>query len=644
LLFFRRKRVMSSSKEVEWFCHQLDNSDSAKVKRRYLRWYADECGTAFSMHDPLFVTDIRSCPSFAWTLAEVLWRGRIIALDDRTLWECLGADMVARRIRSFIDPWNEQLAVKVAYYFIQSQSTEDGDDVEQWEQLGKELDLYAAEAIKPQGSSTVDDYIPPTPAPHKNRNSDGSNTGSGRNVTTAPVKETWSDKVAFLPMEVNNDFSEGSLRCVAPVPSCGVLLQVPRTEMFFRDTIVVHCALGRVIAAAPALHEVLSNEEAMLVMCLVFERFVIGAENSHWRRLLSQCPSHYPTIPTTWPLSDLSELDGLDMLDDVLAKRMQLQTFAKQLETSLIPIFHELLRVAGTAAALATVPSQEELLDAFSWDHLVWAQSTFDSRAFNLNVDGAVVMALVPLADMINHTNRTDVLIRRVEENGGPFTMQVGAALTPADVGRELWMSYGPLQNWELLQHYGFVLGCENVHDKLPFPLSLPDVSDSSSKDEDDDAEGGERRVDEGDWDARRRRLLRRYALCLPGRCWVDYHGVPPPALLAILRVQLAQAAEFEVMERHRYGPFTTLSAQTETAVVAAVQETVRCVLEVFPTTLREDEETLAELRAPAEEDDAEEEEETDRSSLYNYTLCVQLRIGLKRIASRTLEWCSQRM
>lgn len=647
---------MPSCNRVEWFCDQLDSSDCARVKRQYLQWHAEEHGLAFTQADPLFVAPLQeSSSSLSWTLAEALWRARFISLDDRTLWECLGPDMVAKRVCSFIDPWNEQLAIKLAYYFLRSQSSfEESKKNEAWVKLHAELDAYAAATIKPQGTATVQDYIPLTTLARTDLNEDKDDQNK-----SSEVPAEWSDKVAFIPMEANNDFSEGSLRCIAPVPSCGVLLQVPRTEMFFRDTIVEHCALGRVIAAAPALRELLANEEALLVMCLVYERFIVGEAYSHWRQLLAQCPLRYPTIPTTWTLNDLAELEGLDMLDDVLTKRTQLQAVAQQLETSLIPIFHELLSPAG---ATDTVPTLSALLDAFAWNHLAWAQSTFDSRAFNLNVDGVVVMALVPLADMINHSNRTDVLIRKVEPHNGPFTMQVGAALTPADVGRELWMSYGPLQNWELLQHYGFVLGCENALDKLPFPLSLPNSTTANSGKTEENADEEEDKVPDGDdWDARRRTLLRRYALCLPGRCWIGYDGVPSPALLAILRVLHAQGAEFDAMEASRYGPFNALSAETEAAVVATVRKTVQCMLDVFPTTLSDDEETLAELRkAPhntavtAEEagggdddhhhhQEEEEEEDNDEESVYNLTLCVQLRIGLKRIASRTLDWCSQR-
>ncbi|CAJ1030204.1 Rubisco LSMT substrate-binding, putative [Leishmania lindenbergi] len=610
---------------VQWFTTQLNNSENAEVKRHYLRWYAEDTGASYSDEDPLLVQAIlASCTG--WTLPELLWRARLVVLDARTLWECLDVRMIAGRMHDVVDPWNEQLSVKLVWYFIKEQQPDESLASSSLNALRTALDEYAAATIKPQGSLSV--------TVSSSARSIGRDAQPSRCST---LIDAWSDKVALIPMEAGNGYSEGSLYCTAPVPSGGTLLQVPRTEMFFLSSLLQYCALGRAIAAEPSLRDLLENEEAMLVLCLVYERFVEGVERSHWGRLLTHCPGWYPTMPIAWELGDLAELDGLDMLDDVLAKRSQLQAFADQLQTSILPLLHrELSTLAG---AMAATPSLADMSAAFAWEHLVWAQSTFNSRAFNLNVDGTVLMALVPLADMINHSNHTDVLVRKVEPNGGPFTMQVGAALTTADVGRELWMSYGPLQNWELLQHYGFVLGPDNVHDRLPFPLTVS-AGANEPHGESDATDTLALISDEGgtanSWDARRLALIRRYALYLPGRCWIRHDGVPPPALLALLRVQLAQADEFDAMEGRRHGPFEPLSPLTEAAVVSVVNSTVQCVLKSFPTSLAEDEETLAELH-----DDEECDPHAGSESSRNYVLCLQLRVGLKRIANRCLEWCA---
>ncbi|KAG5498527.1 hypothetical protein JKF63_02813 [Porcisia hertigi] len=616
----------SSSTAASWFSTQLSKSENAEVKRSYLRWYAEDTGASYSDEDPLFVHAVAgSCEG--WTLHELLWRTRIVAMDGRTLWECLDARMVAGRVHDVVDPWNEQLSVKLAFYFIQEQQHDGSSPKSSWSALRRALDEYATATIKPRDSLTV--------AASSSALSVVRDAGRHRGST---MTDAWSSKVSFIPMELGNDYSEGALCCAAPVPSGGMLLQVPRSEMFCLHSALQFCALGRAIVAEPSLRDLLANEEAMLLLCLVYERFVVGAERSHWRRLLMHCPPQYPTMPIAWELSDLMELDGLDMLDDVLAKRNQLQVFADQIRTSLLPFFHRAL--LSQDSATAETSSLVDMSAAFAYEHLVWAQCTFDSRAFNLNVDGAVVMALVPLADMVNHSNRTDVLVRKVEPSGGPFTMVVGAALTAADVGRELWMSYGPLQNWELLQHYGFVLGPDNVHDKLPFPFAVPSEANEPQGKSDATSMISLSPNQEGTvsyWDARRLSLMRRYGLDLPGRCWIGHDGVPPAALLALLRLQFAQADEFGVMEGRRYGPFEPLSPLTESAITSVVKSTVQCVLESFPTTLAEDEEMLAELRAEKNVGLGADDESTR-----NHALCVQLRVGLKRIASRTLEWCAR--
>ncbi|KAG5497782.1 hypothetical protein GH5_02572 [Leishmania sp. Ghana 2012 LV757] len=611
---------------AQWFATQLSKSDGAEVKRRFLRWHADDTGVPYSDEDPLFVHAVNVSRT-GWTLPELLWRARLVALDERTLWECLDARMVARRLLDVIDPWNEQLSVKLAWYFVEEQQRTESSSASSSRALCTALEEYAAATIKPQDTLALTGTCS-TPAALRD----------AEHSQCVTVTDAWSDKVAFIPMKSGSDYSEGSLRCTAPVPSRGTLLQVPRSAMFFVGSLLQYCALGRAIAAEPSLRGLLENEEAMLALCLVYERFVEGLDQSHWGRLLAHCPERYPTIPTAWELGDLAELDGLDMLDDILAKRNRLHNFAEQIQNSLLPLLHRaLLTLNGTTAA---TPSLADMSAAFAWEHLLWAQSTFDSRAFSLNVDGAVVMALVPLADMVNHSNRTDVLVRKVEPSGGPFTMQVGAALTAADVGRELWMSYGPLQNWELLQHYGFVLGPDNVHDKLPFPLALPAEAGEPEGESGDAKEAPAPFSCEGDtasgWDGRRLALMRRYALCLPRRCWIPHNGVPPAALLALLRVQLAHANEFDIMESRRYGPFEPLSPSTEAAVVSLVKRTVACVVESFPTTLAEDEATLAELHGGNGCRLGDDDELTRK-----YVLCVQLRVGLKRIASRCLEWCA---
>ncbi|ESL11265.1 hypothetical protein TRSC58_00989 [Trypanosoma rangeli SC58] len=538
-----------------WFEAELDASACASVKRSFLdlQLLEQSDGSDFS---------------------RLLWMCRIIAADHRVVWEHLSPSFT-EAFKQPVDAWNEQLAVKVLRLSIDRMN-----DTAAASRLREALDEHMTTTMKPAAATL---HVGPQPVV--------------RGIVASPY--------LVLPAAPG---AEGSLVCNAPLPAFGDLLRVPRENMFFIDTVVHYCELGRVVHASAELSGMISGDEPLLVLCLVYERYV--ASSSHWSDLLLSCPSEYPTVPSFWDWDDLAELEGLDVLDDVLAKRAQLVQFHTTVMT-VLPLIYEAL--AGSCRL-----GKESFLDCFSIEAIMWARATFDSRAFNLNVDGRVVLALVPVADMINHHNHSNVLVRKVEPDGGDFVMQIGASLTAGDVGRELWMSYGPLQNWELLQFYGFVME-ENEHDRLPFPFDFPEgvVAD--------------------EWDGRRAALVAKYALHLAGRCWIGRNGRPPPALVALLRVHLAQEGEFDALERH--GPFASLSAATEASVVATIAETIRCILGLFDTSLEDDERLLKRSGSAAA---AHADNGASPYTLScNKRMGTLLRVELKRIAHRALEWCA---
>lgn len=536
---------------------ELDAGDCAPVKRFFLD------------HSAIERSD---CDDFS----RLMWICRIIAADCRLVWEHISPFFTEVFGRP-VDLWNEQRAAKLFRSRLDCM-----DDAVVASQLREELDRHLTTTLKPV-----------TALPH---------VALQRAVRGAEERCPY----AVIPAAPG---MEGALVCNAPLPGFADLLRVPRERMFFIDTVVRYCALGRAVHASAELSAMLSGDEPLLVLSLIYERDV--EETSHWKELLSFCPSEYPTVPSFWDFDDLAELEGLDVLDDVLEKKAQLVQFHEEIMTVLPFIYEALDGQTGL--------EKDDFLSRFSIEAVMWARSTFDSRAFNLNVDGRVVLALVPTADMINHSNRSDVLIRRVEPHEGDFVMQIGASLTAEDVGRELWMSYGPLQNWELLQFYGFVIE-NNEHDKLPFPFDLPNVRLGDK------------------WDERRAALVEKYALHLAGRCWIGHDGRPPPALCALLRVHLAKAEEFDTMERN--GPFAAVGADTEAQVVDTIAETVRCILGLSSTSLEEDERLLEAGSCAAANGGGDGN--VDVLSC-NKRLAISLRLGLKRIAHRTLQWCASK-
>lgn len=790
--------------DVTWVTEKLNTSPHASLKRLYLR-LSSHCRpvrTGMTSHEPGH-TRPPSAPELAdvsveedadplylmqtptWTLAKALAAMRVIALDERTMWECMSLRF-CDTVEEVIDTWNEQLAVKLVYQFLQQRPAAGETD-----SLLCELVEHARVHIKPREKVAVsamslsasapmcggaDDahkhLVTPSPSAARvgdtpgNRstptghNSDthssaaesssssshnegeanssaksSSSSISSRNGDTKdndhddidahsrdkpPAMSHLCGAVGVLPKCASDAYSEGALLCTRPVAPFGELLRVPRSLLFFRDTVLHHCDLARALCRVPTLRSaVVDSEEVLLVLCLIYEMHLVGAASSHWSQLLLSCPLRYPSMPAFWRAADLAELEGTDMVEEVLAKRQQVDEFCADLPDVLALLYPEL------PAEMRARYSRSALRHVYGSATVRWARATFDSRAFNLHVDGRTVLALVPWADMINHSTRSDVLVRRVcacdsrldvgehsesivvheeaetadeetanrndgrdgrcdemstasassgahvvrdektktyESSGseGDFVMCVGAGLTEAegDVDRELWMSYGPLQNWELLQFYGFVLTEENEHDKLPFPFQPPQTSATSSarlceaSDDDDDAEeNGTAAMTDSEGQVRAS-IVSHYGLFHLQRCWIGFHGEPSEALRALLRVYLADAASLRRMYYPQWHdvstgegeavppppppaltPFDALAPETERAVVRTVEMTVQCVLDQFSTTLDEDEQLLREMEAELSVDS----EDSDR----NMILCLRLRVALKRIAHRAMAWCA---
>lgn len=610
-----------TAEDVEYVLSSLEKSERADIKRYYLTQFGFDAPTPREKAGgrAADVFGLLSDAGKLWELSQLLFIARVIECDERALWEKIGPNFHSQ-FRACGDLWTEQKAVKWVRRFVEYRRRPACDLAALWCALAQ----HAAEVLKPRGVS-------------------GTEEKGGVDVEPAPLSVTLpadvSQCVEVVPMQ---GMQEGLLRCRRPQPAFQELLRVPRKLLFCRPTVDAFCQLAHAVAATPTLHDILEHEETLLVLCLVYERFFVAKRNlaaSHWSALLERCPAAYPLVPSFWDFRDLAELEGVDVLDEVLERREELHLFHERV-AAVLPTLHIALQLSASHRSENDGLTLDALTEAFSLEALQWARATFDSRAFYLNIDGTTRLTLAPVADMINHSNHSDVLVRHVLPNNGDFVMEIGAALTQEDVGRELWMSYGPLQNWELLEYYGFVLE-GNAHDRLPFPFQLP------GKEEGEEADttvvGG---ATNREWDRRRDNLVQKYFLCSLGRCWIASDGAPCHALLALLRVQFASVEEMQSMESGAATPFSTLSGETEVTVVEAVQNTISCVLELFSSTLEEDLEALCALSdaSAGEEEDEESEEEDGDVRKERYRLALVLRSGLKRIAARSLQWCSKRL
>lgn len=87
---------------------------------------------------------------------------------------------------------------------------------------------------------------------------------------------------------------------------------------------------------------------------------------------------------------------------------------------------------------------------AFNFDNYLWSQLIVTTRAFAIGEDND--WSLIPLADMINH----DPTTRGGNVNGNQ-QFELGSTKSYAP-GEDVFVSYGPKTNFDLLASYGFLL------------------------------------------------------------------------------------------------------------------------------------------------------------------------------------------
>lgn len=555
-----------------------------------------------------------------------------------------------------ISHWNEQQAIKQGLRLVTHLAASSNPwSVGVAQQLRCRLAEHAAATIRMHVSDT-------SSVAEVRQGAVTCSTGGGGDVMSSLLAA--NQNVFIVPMAYSEEDAaecvsvvrEGSLCAAAAVAAFSPLLEIPREHLFMEPVLRGRCLLFDAIEGCGLRQSVFPDDTTVLLICLVFEHDVIGPARSPWGALLGTIPKIYPSVPTFWDLSDLGYLDAGRMIDEVLAKNDELRSFHHQVLAALDTTYAALCSyvtsqcsndssidatlVADMCAALSDADARQRV---FAFDRLQWARATFDSRAFNLNVDRRVLHVLAPVADMLNHDIYTDVLTREVLPENGPFVLSTGAALTAHDVGREVFMSYGGLQSWELVMSYGFILDKENENDRIPLPLQL------------DQAVGCEDDPVAVEYASRRRALIQRYGLdVVEGQYFISYDGVPCPAMLALLRVQLAEILHFDVLEGSPYQLFTPFSDELERAVVQTIQSLVSVLRDDFSTTLEEDDQMIStgcELALSCEESEEESNaapgdrapDEPQQLS-HNAMIAIKLRRSMKHILQRVEKWCESRL
>jgi len=179
----------------------------------------------------------------------------------------------------------------------------------------------------------------------------------------------------------------------------------------------------------------------------------LSQPSSSWKPYIDVLPTNFASNPLTWVDSDLEELQASPI-------RGQITTLRNQL-------------VAAHQRLLTTAPKINEVFPdgSLTFERYLWAFLVTSSRMFT-TANGPII---VPLVDMLNHD--PSAAVGDISADGEFFVVN---STRDYQKGEQVFVSYGPKSNGELLKTYGFVLE-DNAADflTLHFELKLTNLVES---------------------------------------------------------------------------------------------------------------------------------------------------------------------
>jgi len=197
-----------------------------------------------------------------------------------------------------------------------------------------------------------------------------------------------------------------------------------------------------------------TNEYLAIAVFLIYEAYVherITGNPSFWKPYLDVLPTTEDVGCTwTWTDEDISSLSGSPVLSATESMKIKLR---KEYEAM---ITDPLTGVVGR------FPSHFKA-DDFTYERWEWAFTMLFSRAIRLrNLKEGETVALVPYADLINHSPFSQAFVDAREQGDWLFKTGVEEVILYADRGfrkmEQIYISYGQKGNADLLLLYGFAL------------------------------------------------------------------------------------------------------------------------------------------------------------------------------------------
>lgn len=216
-------------------------------------------------------------------------------------------------------------------------------------------------------------------------------------------------------------------------------------------------ALGSIFEQLESL-----DDDSKLMLFVIYEKF----ENpkSFWKPYLDLLPASIDSA-LYFGDEDIEYLNGTTL-------GMEIQMTQKH------------LREAYDAIVDTIGGRWPEAFSCLSWERFKWARAMFDSRGFNLTLQGKARNCLLPFIDSLNTMHYTPVqtrgLVDERKKSGksdlGTYVLPTICDLDEGRIGEQVCLNYGGFSTRELVMFYGFAYAGEpNPYDTFNLDLDAPE-------------------------------------------------------------------------------------------------------------------------------------------------------------------------
>lgn len=352
------------------------------------------------------------------------------------------------------------------------------------------------------------------------------------------------------------------------------------------------------------------NDYLAIALQLIYERYVEG-EKSFYKPYLDVLPEVDEVNPTfAWDEDDLDFLAGSPVVAATLSLRAKLQREYEAL-------------LSDPNEGLCVKYPDKFPVEAFSYENWEWAFVMLFSRAIRLrNLKEGEALALVPYADLINHSPFSGAYVDAREVGDWLFKDGTEEVILYADRGyrkmEQIYISYGPKSNADLLLLYGFALE-RNPFNSVDVTVSIQakkQTSQANTDDDDDDTYNDPLADEKLEF---LERVGRKDTVDFP--CYADRY---PTEMLEYLRLMQMTPDDTRGKPLSAFDYSRTISAANEAAVLTSIVTAVKSQLTKYPTT---------------EEEDAQLIQDKAMFRLFNYNqrMAIRHRRNEKRLLKRTI-------